>query len=219
MDDLPLFIGIESDFLEYTGTEILTAKDGYEALDIIRKRPPDLVFMDLEMPRMDGATCCQMIRGDATTVNLPVIMITSRGNEAKCFSAGCDDVLTKPLSRDLFLSAARTFIPDINRREKRVVRDIVCDVTFNGETRSCRLLNVSNSGAFVITDFFGKPGNVVHVSFVLPTTRSRIECSGKIAWINVFASRHPKGFGVKFSLMNNDAKSALKDFMDSCPSN
>jgi CheY-like chemotaxis protein len=53
--------------------------------------------MDLEMPRMDGAACCQTIKSYSATSNVPVVMVTAKDNADKYFSAGCDFFLPKPL--------------------------------------------------------------------------------------------------------------------------
>lgn len=214
VDDLQMFIEIEKEFLQCTRVDILTAKDGLEALDVVKTKRPDIVFMDLEMPRMDGAACCRAIKSDPAIVNVPVVMVTSKGNEEKCFLAGCDYFLTKPLDRDVFLDVARKIIPDIDRREKRLAIRIDCFLHLRDETITCHLYDLSMGGAFAVTEYVGVPGSVVQISFTLPDGTA-IDCSGRIAWMNRIEANHPKGFGVKFSLMTKDAKSALKIFLAS----
>jgi CheY-like chemotaxis protein/Tfp pilus assembly protein PilZ len=213
VDDNQMFIEIQKEFLQYTHLDILSAKDGLEALDLVRHKRPDLVFMDLEMPRMDGASCCRAIKSDVFS-NIPVVMISSKENKDDCYLAGCDSFVTKPLNRDVFLDVARKFIPDLNRREKRSEINVDCILRLNDETITCHLKNVSMGGAFVVTDYFGIPNNVVQIHFTLPDD-TLIDCSGRIAWMNRIEANHPKGIGVKFALMPKEAKSALKHFINS----
>jgi uncharacterized protein (TIGR02266 family) len=213
VDDLQMFIEIEKDFLRDTRMDILTARDGIEALDVVKSKQPDLIFMDLEMPRMDGWACCRAIRSDPAVANVPVVMVTSSGNEEKCRLAGCDHFLTKPLDRDIFLDVARKYLPDIDRREKRVGIKTDCLVRVRDETIMCHLHDLSKGGTFVATDELRESGTVVQITFTLPDG-TVIACSGRIAWLNRNESKLPKGFGVKFSLLTKDAKSALKNFLE-----
>ena len=212
VDDLQMYLEIQKDYLRDTQLEILTARDGLEALDIVKAKRPDLIFMDLEMPRMDGANCCMTIKSNPAFANVPVVMVTSSGNEEKCRSAGCDYYLTKPLDRDLFLDAARKYIPDLDRREKRLEIRIDCLLRVCDETIKCHILNLSKGGVFVATDDLKEAGGVVQISFTLPDG-TLIECSGRVAWQNI-GPNHPKGFGVQFALLSKDAKNSLKNFLE-----
>lgn len=213
VDDNLLFLDIEKDFLQYSYVNVLTAKDGLEALIHIKTKRPDLVFMDLEMPRMDGTTCCRAIKSDLFN-NIPVVMVSSKDNEKNCYSAGCNYFISKPLDRDVFLDAARRFIPSIDRRERRSGTNIDCILHIDNKTISCRLDNLSMGGAFAITDYFGIPNSVVQINFKLPDG-TVIDCPGRIAWINRIEDNHHKGFGVKFALVTKEAQSALKNFINS----
>lgn len=216
VDDLRMFIEIEKEFLQYTLVNILTAKDGLEALDIVKTKSPDVVFMDLEMPRMDGATSCRAIKSDPALASIPVVMVTSKGKEEDrehCYSAGCDYFLTKPLDRDVFLDVARKFIPDIDRRERRILVNIDTQLRATDENVPCRLHDLSAGGAFITTDYFGMPNSVVQISFTLPDGTA-IECHGRIAWINRIYAKFPRGIGIKFALMPQRMREALNKFIE-----
>jgi CheY-like chemotaxis protein len=214
VDDNKLFLEIEKEFLEFTKTEVLTAHDGLEALKITKDGRPDLIFMDLEMARMDGATSCRAIKEDPVTALIPVVMVTSRYREEdrdRCYSSGCDDFISKPLDRDIFLGVARRFIPDIDRREQRHKARLKASIRIRNEAIPCMLNDISLGGAFVVSDFFGMPGSVVQLSFSLPDVT--VDCPGRIAWVNREDGANPKGFGVKFALMDKRMKAALQDFL------
>lgn len=215
VDDNKMFIEIEKEFLQYSPVEILTAEDGVEALHEIRNKRPDLVFMDIFMPKMDGITCCQAIKSDFSLVNIPVVIVTAKGNDDeqnKATFAGCDHFITKPLDRDCFLNVARSFISSINRRGKRRQVNITAVCRMNNETFHCSIHDLGVGGAFVATSYFGIPKSVIHLSFSLPDG-SIIECQGRIAWVNRVKSLKPIGFGIQFALLPNHATKAITQFI------
>jgi len=118
VDDVRLFLELEKSFLHLAQVELLTAANGEEALAIIRRERPDLVFLDLYMPVLDGAACCAAIKGDPELSATPVVMVTTGGKPdevEQCRTAGCDGLLTKPLDRSAFLDMVSRFIPSFNR--------------------------------------------------------------------------------------------------------
>jgi CheY-like chemotaxis protein len=216
VDDIQMFIDIEKEFLHYSQAEILTARNGQEALDVIKSMRPDLVFMDLQMPRMDGAACCRAVKSDPTLRGIPVVMVTTKGKEEDkeaCFSAGCDCFLTKPLDRDQFLEVARKFVPNIDRREKRLAIGVNGTFRSDGAAMPCTLYDLSVGGAFVKSDYAGVPDRVIQISFTLPDG-TVIESHGTIAWVNRTDTSMPRGFGVRFALLPRHAKKALASFVE-----
>jgi CheY-like chemotaxis protein len=118
VDDVRLFLELEKSFLNLSQVEILTAANGEEALAIVRRERPDLVFLDLYMPVLDGAVCCATIKGDPELSATPVVMVTTGGKPEEveqCRAAGCDGLLTKPIDRSAFLDTVSRFIPSFNR--------------------------------------------------------------------------------------------------------
>ena len=81
---------------------IMEASDGEEALELVESYRPHLVLMDIEMPKMDGVTCCRKIKSSPSSRDIKVIMVTGKGEYsqiAEAFRAGCDDYITKPINR------------------------------------------------------------------------------------------------------------------------
>lgn len=125
-------------FLRNEGFEIVVAKDGAEALDIVEKSPIDLVILDIMMPKLDGWELCREIR--RMNLNMPLLMVTVKGESAqkvKGFQLGTDDYLTKPfdplelvmrvkalLKRYLIVSSQTIQLGGItlNRRSFQVIR-------------------------------------------------------------------------------------------------
>lgn len=99
------------DLLEDSGYEIQTACDGVEALEKAFAQPPDLVLMDVNMPRLDGFEACRRLKADERTRLVPVVLVTAlsaREDRIRGISAGCDDFLTKPVDLEQLLARTRT---------------------------------------------------------------------------------------------------------------
>jgi DNA-binding response OmpR family regulator len=87
--------------LERAGYEVLTARDGADALATAQERQPDLAVLDVMMPGLNGYEVTQRLRADDATRDIPVILLTARVQEAdvnRGFEAGADDYLRKPFS-------------------------------------------------------------------------------------------------------------------------
>jgi DNA-binding response OmpR family regulator len=96
--------------LEDHGVELLTAVDGEQALDVVANQPPDLVFLDVSMPKMDGFEVARTIKADPAMAGTTVIMLTARGqavDREQGLAAGGDEYLTKPFDPDDLLRRAR----------------------------------------------------------------------------------------------------------------
>jgi twitching motility two-component system response regulator PilG len=100
--------------LSREGCEVITADDGFEALSLIHKHQPDLVFVDIMMPRLDGYQTCAIIKNNHQFRDTPVIMLTSKDglfDKARGRIVGSDHYLTKPFTKDELLSAVREKAP------------------------------------------------------------------------------------------------------------
>lgn len=101
-------------FIQDAGFEVRTARDGLEAIDLINKKIPDLILLDLEMPRMNGLELTSHLRANATTHQLPIIMITSRSTDKhrrEAETVGVNAYLTKPYVEDELLDHINYFLP------------------------------------------------------------------------------------------------------------
>ncbi len=101
VDDAETILMMERMILGKAGYELLTAKDGQEAVAKAVTERPDLILMDVVMPKMDGFEACRQLRGRDTTKAIPIIMVTTRGeatNVESAFQSGCDDYITKPIN-------------------------------------------------------------------------------------------------------------------------
>ena len=100
-DDDPDILTLVGFRLERAGYEVLSARDGEEALALALERQPDLAILDVMMPKLDGYEVTQRLRDNAATSSMPVILLTARVQEAditRGFEAGADDYIKKPFS-------------------------------------------------------------------------------------------------------------------------
>ena len=98
-------------FLGQAGCQVLLAEDGFDALAKIADHNPDVIFVDIMMPRLDGYQTCALIKKNAELASTPVIMLSSRDglfDRARGRMAGSDEYLTKPFTKDSLLKAVST---------------------------------------------------------------------------------------------------------------
>lgn len=89
-------------YLSDEGHEILMSADGQQTVDMARHEQPDLILLDIMMPKMSGYEVCQHLRNEPTTARIPILMVTAlkeMGDIEKAVEAGADDFLTKPVHR------------------------------------------------------------------------------------------------------------------------
>ena len=103
---------IFSTFLQFAGYQVLTAADGQEALDVARRQRPDLILLDLKMPRMDGETFRREQLADATLSTIPVIVLSgSSDGEQIAQRIGAIDYLAKPIDSQMLVAAVGRHLP------------------------------------------------------------------------------------------------------------
>jgi CheY-like chemotaxis protein len=224
VDDVSLLLEIEKSFLRNSPVRIFTAHNGEEALEVVRQERPDLIFMDLNMPKMNGLSCCAALKADERWRSIPVVMVTTAGRDEDiqlCRQAGCDDFITKPIDRRIFLEKGRKFLPDIDRRETRVPFCGKVSIRVDGVVVTGVIANISIGGLFVVSEeTLSNDGNVV-VTFSLSTNADeQIEVHGRISWQNSKAVRVkpmlPVGFGVEFMDAPEKTMEMIQAVVDSC---
>jgi len=110
VDDEIYIVHILEFSLTMEGYDVITAADGEEALRRVEEDEPDLVVLDIMMPRMDGYEVCRRLREDPATRNLPVILLSAKGRPMDRdlgLDAGADDYIVKPFSPRRLLEKIR----------------------------------------------------------------------------------------------------------------
>ncbi|MBI1745046.1 MAG: response regulator [Acidobacteria bacterium] len=121
------------------GYEVSTAKDGLAAIDFIEKSPPDLVLLDVMMPKMNGYEVCRWIKTNEATMLTPVVMITALNtleDKLQSIEAGADDFLTKPFNkfelkaRIRALTRVKQYVDELERAET-----VICSLALTVEAK------------------------------------------------------------------------------------
>jgi CheY-like chemotaxis protein len=100
-------------FSQKTNYVLVSAVDGKEAVERAREEKPDLILMDIVMPRMTGLEACRVLKKDKETEKIPVILLTTRGEEKyvqEGYASGCSDYLTKPVNDAELLDLLKAYL-------------------------------------------------------------------------------------------------------------
>lgn len=113
VDDSRTILMMEKMILAKFGYELTTAADGQEAIEKVKNERPDLILMDVVMPRMSGLEAVRHLHQNTATASIPVIMVTTRGeqeNVEKAFESGCSEYVTKPIASVDLISKVRSYL-------------------------------------------------------------------------------------------------------------
>jgi DNA-binding response OmpR family regulator len=122
VDDEPLYLRLLKVNLEPEGYEVITASDGETALDLVTAKQPDLVILDVMMPKLDGITTCERIRQFS---DVPIIILTARGEEqdrVRGLDVGADDYVVKPFSVTELVARVRAVLRRAKNQEEEITQ-------------------------------------------------------------------------------------------------
>ncbi|MFM9996009.1 MAG: response regulator [Phycisphaerales bacterium] len=129
MDDNEQNLELLQAYLEDIGCEIRSARDGVEALASIDAREPDLILLDVMMPRMSGFQACARIKANPKTRDIPVVMVTALnevGDVERAVESGADDFLTKPVAKLELVTRVRSLlrVRQLKRQLDRTLEEV-----------------------------------------------------------------------------------------------
>ena len=113
VDDNPQNLELLLAYLEDVDCRTLAAVDGSEAMDTVKEFAPDLILLDIMMPKMSGFEVCRRLKNDPKTADIPIIMVTALselGDIERAIDTGTDDFLTKPVNRWELITRVRTML-------------------------------------------------------------------------------------------------------------
>jgi CheY-like chemotaxis protein len=236
VDDVPYMLELASIFLVRTA-RVITATSASQALELARRRRPDLIVSDYQMPGMSGADLCREAAADPRLCSTPFVMMVSgtHGSErGAAIRAGATDVLAKPLSRlSLIEVVSRQLGAARFRSLPRVALEIPVRVTAATGEEIGVVRNVSRGGAFVETPCELTSLSEVDLRFRLPGSPHLLAASAQVIWSQPDSSESsggpeaagatgtapaagesPKhGFGLRFLDIDRDGIRSLDDFV------
>jgi CheY-like chemotaxis protein len=108
------------EYLRFTGFDVVEASNGYEAIDRATTLQPDIVLMDLALPKMDGWEATRLLKSDARTKDIPIVALTGHalaGHADSATRAGCDAFVTKPCLPDVLVAEIERVLGLPRRRQ------------------------------------------------------------------------------------------------------
>lgn len=115
VDDEPPILELVRYTLEDEQIRVLEAADGVQALEVAHAARPDLILLDVQMPRLDGLEVCRRLRADTALGGTRIVMLTAAGQDAdraRGLAAGADEYLTKPFSPLALFTLVRSLLPE-----------------------------------------------------------------------------------------------------------
>ena len=207
VDDMLLFLKTAEDVFRREQVNIIKAKSGPEAVDLIKKEKPDLVFMALDMEGGNGDDTCKEIKNDYSLKSTPIILLTKGNNPRdieRCLKAGCDDFIHKPITREVLLNTSRKFVkfPRWSGKRAKIDAHITCS-TKSEELFKGTLSDISVGGVFWEAEDEMPIGSELHLVFKLKHDSQPIICEGRVAWANrrtnLKKSYALPGMGIEFT--------------------
>ena len=123
-DDEPDIIEILKYNLDKEGYQVITAKDGNEAIDKAQLTQPDLIVLDMMMPKKNGMEVCEILRAQVAFKDTLIMFLTALSDEAtqlKGFSTGADDYISKPVSTSVFVSKVNALFRRMKKTENKII--------------------------------------------------------------------------------------------------
>ena len=122
VDDEIYIVHILDFSLGMEGYEVLTALDGEQAVEKARAEKPDLIVLDIMMPKLDGYETCKRLKADPETKDVPVILLSAKGrnvDQKVGFEVGADDYITKPFSPRKLVERINAILGQANSQQRR----------------------------------------------------------------------------------------------------
>jgi two-component system cell cycle response regulator DivK len=116
-----------SEYLRFSGFDVIEASNGFEAIDKATAEMPDIILMDLALPRMDGWEATRRLKADARTKDIPVVALTGHalaGHADSAQKAGCDSFVTKPCLPDALVAEIQRMLASSKRKGTRTTKAV-----------------------------------------------------------------------------------------------
>ena len=176
VDDEPVMLRGLTDTFESNGFEVVTARDGQKGLDLAIEREPDLILLDIMLPRINGYEVCRAIR--ARGLEMPILMLTAKGQEEDVvlgLNLGADDYVTKPFRIGELLARANAFLRRSKVKAPTVCRfgDCELDLSAHKLFRNGREVEVTAREFRLLAFFASRPGRALSRDQILDAVWGR----------------------------------------------
>jgi two-component system phosphate regulon response regulator PhoB len=166
IEDEPDIVEVVSYNLKREGYNVLSVERGDEGLNLVRNQSPDLVILDLMLPGMDGLSICQQMKSDPLVRDIPVIIISGKGEESDVvigLELGADDYLTKPFRGRELVARVKAVLrrgptQEDQTRERIVVNNLLIDVARHEVRVDDELINLTATEFKILYQLASQPG-------------------------------------------------------------
>lgn len=213
VDDMKHFLDLEASFLKRAECTVFKAINGLEALRIAKTEKPDIIFLDLEMPVMNGIECCRFIRADIELKDTPIVIVTASSREEECYKMGGSSYLRKPIDEDFFIAEIKKFVSIKERADPRVSVSLPVTADFNGTRTSGKAINISQSGLLLETEEPFTVGSKLTIDFSLPDVKGKIKTKSIVVREDKIEGTSSTGFGLSFLEISEKHQSAIDSFI------
>lgn len=217
VNDERLFLELERSFLRRQECEVITAASAEEALERARETRPDLLLLDMAIPRMDGEEVCRVLKADPELRSIPVLLLTTGRNEEGARAAGADGTIPKPITRQKVLHALHAFldIPDRGAERRSVRLPVRCRE--EGSEYQVQTRDLSFTGMFLACPEPRRVGGRLDLIFRLPRPFGGADIEARAEVVRAVPSRpdshHLPGMGVRFLALDGAAKARINRFV------
>ncbi|USG62957.1 phosphate regulon transcriptional regulator PhoB [Sneathiella marina] len=167
VEDEPAMVELLQYNLESEGFDVVSATDGEEALLVLEEEKPEMLLLDWMIPKISGIEICRRLRRDPVHRNLPVIIITARGEETdriRGLDVGADDYVSKPFSPAELMARVRAVLRRNNpnaESDTLTIADIILDLVAYKVSRAGRELHLGPTEFKLLRFFMERPGRVL----------------------------------------------------------
>lgn len=211
VDDSGLFRGIADKIERRTRCQMLAAVSGGEALTVVRRERPDLIFLDAELTGMTGFDVCRVLKADSHFSRTPIVVLSDKpGAPEEARRAGADEFLLKPFDEEAIFDSIRRHLRLFPRDEERAAAG--WSVTFwrDGVQHGGTLRDLSRGGFFIRTAVRQPVGARLEVSFDVPgdTPGRTVVAEARV----VRMSQEPdRGLGCRFFRITAGSRASLEE--------
>jgi pilus assembly protein CpaE len=205
VDDVELNLKMVGAILQKDGYEVITARSGVDALEVIKSSPPNLAILDVMMPDMDGYTLCEHLRQTSTTAKIPIIILTALSgveDKIKAFDSGADDFLAKPFESQELRARVKVLLRRFSEREsvqtnEEVSGKVIAVFSLRGGIGVSML---SSNLAASLSQIWGTPTALVDLAFMNGQSALLLNLPLRNSWVDL--ARSPAN-EMDFDLLNS----------------
>jgi CheY-like chemotaxis protein len=212
VEDDPASLELMTEVLRSLEAEVRPLSDSQEAAVLVNQQKFDGIFLDLEMPNLNGFALAQEVRTSSWNRLTPIVIVTGRDERDtmhQAFATGATFFLQKPIDKRklaILFRAVRGTMVENRRRYARVPLQTEVTCTVGSKVSRGRTWNLSQGGIQVEAGYL-TPGDSVRVSFRLPSSGVVIDAQGTVKWGN--ENRQ----GIQFAKLTNEADEAIRKFI------